>query len=186
MSLEIRFLSSNDNKIREAAEILSAARVTVVPINHKLEELQTEDSDKLVRDKALKAFDVVRRPLFVEHTGLRIAHLNGLPGGLTQIFWDTLEADRFAELFGKTADPSVTAETVVGYIDGQRFRSFRGEVAGVIAPEPLGSREFQWDCVFIPHGESETFAEMGEARKNAISMRRSALDALAAYLKAAK
>ena len=51
-----------------------------------------------MKDKTLKAFVRVGRSLFAEHTGLYLAHLSGLPGGLTQSFWDTLEADRFAEM----------------------------------------------------------------------------------------
>jgi XTP/dITP diphosphohydrolase len=49
----------------------------------------------------------------------------------------------------------------------------------------MGSKDFQWDCVFVPNGYSETFAQMGD-RKNEISMRRKALDAFAAFLKTKK
>jgi XTP/dITP diphosphohydrolase len=181
---EIRFVSSNEFKIAEARAILEASGVAVVPLAYKIEELQTEDALRLVRDKALKAFDITRAPVFVEHTGLELNHLNGFPGGLTQIFWDTLEADRFAELFGMTPDPSVLARTTVGYIDGRKFMSFEGECSGVIVrPPPRGDRGFQWDCVFQPDDHNETFAEMGTIKKNEISMRRRALDELAAYLR---
>jgi XTP/dITP diphosphohydrolase len=179
---EIRFVSGNPRKIREAHEILAQAEVAVIPVTYKIEELQTADVERLVRDKALRAFDHARRPLFVEHTGLHLAHLNGLPGGLTQVFWDTLEADRFANLFGASPDPTADAVTTIGYVDGQRFHSFAGAVRGVIAPVPRGPRDFQWDCVFIPDGAGETFAEMGQIEKNAISMRRKALDHFAAFL----
>jgi XTP/dITP diphosphohydrolase len=183
---EIRFVTSNPFKVEEARAILAVVDVSVVPFESKIEELQTTDAEQLVRDKALRAFDRVHGELFVEHTGLFLAHLNGLPGGLTQIFWDTLQADRFAELFGRAADPSVVARTTIGYIDGRRFYFFRGDVEGIITELPRGSREFQWDCVFQPMGETETFAEMGGARKNAISMRRRALDSFATFLKAGR
>ena len=88
---------------------------------------------------------------------------------------------RFAELFGNTSDTSVIAKTVIGYTDSRRFYQFDGEIRGTIAPEPQGDRAFQWDCVFIPEGERETFAEMGE-RKNDISMRRRALDKFVEFL----
>ena len=101
--LEIRFVSSNRFKIAEAQQILGKHSISVVPSALKIDELQTEDTSKLVRDKLLKAFRRIGRPLFVEHTGLYLDHLGGLPGGLTQIFWDKLQADRFAELFGKSA-----------------------------------------------------------------------------------
>lgn len=180
---EIRFLSSNRHKIEEAQEILRDARVTIVPLTHRIDELQTEDAGRLIRDKALRAFDLVRRPVFVEHTGLSLAHLNGLPGGLTQIFWDRLQADRFAELFGTTPDPSVVARTTIGYIDGRELHVFEGEISGSVVSAPRGSRDFQWDCVFEPDGSDLTFAEMGTEHKNEISMRRQALDKLAAFLR---
>lgn len=181
-SLDIRFVSRNEFKLREAAAILAVAGVKVIPLKIRLDELQTEDTARLVKDKTMKAFIEVGRPLFVEHTGLYFTHLNGLPGGLTQVFWDTLTADRFANLFGEAKDPSVVAKTVIGYTDAKQFFMFEGEVAGRISEAPRGSLDFQWDCVFIPNGFSQTFAEMGE-KKNEISMRRIAMDKFAQFLK---
>jgi XTP/dITP diphosphohydrolase len=57
-------------------------------------------------------------------------------------------------------------------------------VSGTLASEPRGDPS-QWDCVFIPEGSNQTFAEMGE-RKNEISMRRAALDRFAAFLSEAE
>jgi XTP/dITP diphosphohydrolase len=101
------------------------------------------------------------------------------------LFWDRLEADRFAELFGGTTDTSVVARTVIGHVDGRRCRTFAGEAVGHIAATPRGSRDFQWDCCFIPDGYEETYAELGPERKNAISMRKQALDLFASFLRGA-
>lgn len=182
MPTEIRFVSKNPFKLEEAATILSAAGVTVSPLRIAIEELQIDDAAVLVKDKTLKAFSRVGRSLFVEHTGLYLSHLSGLPGGLTEVFWNTLEADRFAELFGNSPDTSAVARTIIGYTDARNFYQFTGEISGRIAPQPKGSRMFQWDCVFIPEGETLTFAEMGD-RKNELSMRRRALDAFAQFLR---
>jgi XTP/dITP diphosphohydrolase len=180
--IQVRFVTSNRFKIIEAQEILGAVGVQVVPIDMKIEELQTTDNLRLVRDKVVRAFASIARPLFVEHTGLYLAYMNNLPGGLTQIVWDALQADRFSELFGKSPNPRVIAKTTIGHIDGKKVHTFLGEVAGRIAGTPKGSRDFQWDCVFVPDGETETFAEMGK-RKNNISMRRRALDQYADFLR---
>ncbi|APX94194.1 non-canonical purine NTP pyrophosphatase [Halomonas sp. 1513] len=180
--LEIRFLSQNQFKVTEARSILENTGVSVVPIPSKVEELQTEDSKRLVKDKAIKAFKQVGRPLFVEHTGLYIDYMNGLPGGLTQIFWDNLQADKFCQLFGAASQSSLEAKTIIGFIDGQKFFSFEGAIRGHVASEPRGDRSFQWDCVFVPEGHNSTFAEMGEY-KHKISMRRRALDQFSEFLK---
>lgn len=128
--LQIRFLTSNPHKIAEAQTILAHAGVHVLPVQLKIEELQTEDTKRLVKDKALKAFQQIGRPLFVEHTGLYLNYVNGLPGGLTQIFWDTLQADKFARMFGQPSDCTVNAKTIIGFIDGKQFYDFEGSVSG--------------------------------------------------------
>ncbi len=156
--------------------------IHITPIDLKITEIQTDDIQSLARDKALKAFDQIGRPLFVEHTGLFLTHLNDLPGGLTQLFWDRLKADRFSEIFGNTRETRVKARTMVAYCDGQRVHYFNGEITGKISSEPRGPTGFQWDCVFIPDGCSQTFAEM-EEKKSEISMRKRAFDTFAEFLK---
>jgi len=183
--MNIRFLSKNTHKIAEAMSILVPLGIEVIPITVRINELQTEDVSIIVRDKVLRAFRQIGHRLFVEQTCLYLDALNGFPGGLTQPFWDALKAERFCEMFGRGEQRSLTAKTWIGYCDGKRIHQFRGEIRGSIPPEPRGDREFQWDCVFVPDGHKETFAEMG-IRKNDISMRRKALDLFAEHLKVEK
>lgn len=178
--MKIRFVTNNEHKLKEVQSLLTHAEVIAAKL--KIEEIQTNNVEKLVEDKLLKAFKKVGRPVFVEHTGLYISSLNDFPGGLTQIFWDKLQADKFAELLGTCKDAKAIAKTTIGYCDGKKMFLFNGEVSGNIASEPRGNRDFQWDCVFIPNGEEKTFSELGD-KKNAISMRKIAFDAFNKFLK---
>lgn len=178
-------MSGNENKIKEVQRILDPVGVDIVPVSRKIEELQTQDVHALVRDKLIKAFHVIGRPLFVEHTGLYLKGLNDLPAGLTQIFWDRLEAKRFADLVAALGDNKVMAKTVLGYCDGRQMHLFEGAIEGTVPRAPAGPDGFQWDCVFIPDGYTKTFAEMG-AEKDDVSMRRLALDKFAAHIKTSK
>ena len=178
-------MSGNEHKITEVKRILAPVNVDIVPVSRKIEELQTLDVEALVRDKLTKAFGAIGRPLFVEHTGLYLSGLNGLPAGLTQIFWDKLKADRFAELVAGLGDSKVTAKTVLGYCDGRGIYLFEGEIEGTVPQVPAGPPDFQWDCVFVPAGSKKTFAQMGTA-KDDISMRRKALDKFADHIKAVR
>lgn len=74
-------MSGNQHKVAEVQRILAPIGVEVLSVSRKIEELQTEDVDRLVRDKLTKAFEAIGRPLFVEHTGLYLSGLNGLPAG---------------------------------------------------------------------------------------------------------
>jgi XTP/dITP diphosphohydrolase len=182
--MRIRFLSKNQHKLAEAKAILKPLGVEVIPITMPIEELQTDDVTAIVRDKVLRAFGKIGHRLFVEQTCLYLDALNGFPGGLTQPFWDSLKADRFCELFGREERRGLTAKTWIGYCDGRRIHHFLGEIRGTVASEPRGNRDFQWDCVFVPEGQEQTFAEMGE-RKNEMSMRRIALNRFADHLREA-
>lgn len=178
--MRIRFVSNNPEKIKEVQRLVEGAEI--VSANIKINEIQTNDEQVLVHDKLLKAFKEVGREVLVEHTGLYVKSLNDFPGGLTQVFWDKLEADKFTELFGQLEEKTLIARTTIGYCDAKKFYFFSAEVEGTIASEPRGDRSFQWDCIFIPNGESETFAEMGD-RKNLISMRKLAFDEFNQFLK---
>lgn len=178
--MKIRFVTNNENKLKEVQAMLKG--FDILPIKMKIKELQTENVKELVKDKLLKAFSKVGRPVFVEHTGLSIESMNGFPGGLTQIFWDKLQADRFSKLFGNLDNTKAIAKTTIGYCDSKNIHFFEGEIHGEISKKPKGDRTFQWDCVFIPNEYDKTFAELGD-KKNEISMRKIAFDKFNKFLK---
>lgn len=183
MAVELRFLTTNPGKFCELQALIRSTRYRLLRDATAIHELQTENMDELVRDKTLKAFSVVRRPLIVDHTGLEFDLLNGFPGGLTSVFYDKLQPQGIANLIGKSSNANVTATTLIGYCDGRKLKIFRGKLEGKVALKPRGAGGFQWDTIFIPHGHTKTFAEMGTKKKNEISMRRLAFDKLIAYLK---
>ena len=179
--MKIRFVSKNQYKIAEVKGMFEETNIEIVPTGVSISEIQSDDIEAIVKDKLMKAFEIVGRPVFVEQTGLYIEQLNGFPGGLTQLFWDKLEADKFSVLFGSGENTNILAKTYIGYCDAKRVEIFDGSIQGTIAPKPRGDRSFQWDCVFIPEGHTETFAEMGD-KKNDISMRRLAFDQFRTFL----
>ncbi len=178
--MQIRFVTNNPYKLKEVESMIDAAEIVVAKL--KIDEIQTDDVVNLVKDKLIKAFRKIGRPVFVEHTGLYLESLNSFPGGLTQIFWDKLEAEKFSKLLGTLETTNAIAKTIIGYCDGKKIHFFEGEITGKISPEPRGDRDFQWDCVFIPDGQEMTFAELGD-RKNDISMRKIAFEKFNEYLK---
>lgn len=179
--MNIYFLSNNRFKIEEVVSILNSDKITIYPVSQKINEIQSSDMVEIVKDKALKAFQQVGHPILVEQTGLLIKDFGNLPGGLTQIFWDSLMAERFSAIFSKIGSSEAVAKTVLGYCDGKHILTFDGVIEGHIICPPRGDKSFQWDCVFEPKGYDKTFAELSK-RKNEISMRRIALNKLKKYL----
>jgi XTP/dITP diphosphohydrolase len=182
MPQEIRFLTRNPGKFRELEALIDSGKYRLIRDDTEINELQTENMEVLIRDKILKAFEIIRRPLIVDHTGLSFDLLKGFPKGLTSVFYDLLQPEGIANLIGKSANRTVTAVTLIGYCDGRRVHAFKGEIRGVVAAEPRGSEGFQWDTIFIPEGYDKTFAELGNEKKNEISMRRLAFDKFSEFL----
>jgi XTP/dITP diphosphohydrolase len=70
------------------------------------------------------------------------------------------------------------------FAEGQVF-TCQGACEGTIALAPLGQGGFGYDPLFIPNGQTKSFAELGEKVKNGISHRAQALEKLKRSLAAA-
>lgn len=181
--MELFFVSKNADKRIEVSEIMLQGGYKIQPIDVEIKEIQSPDILEIVDDKLLKAFQKIQRPLIVEHTGLIIHDFGDLPGGLTQIFGDSLGEIKFSEYFTKLGAVNATAETIIGFCDGKIKTTFSGTVNGKIVFPPRGVSSFQWDNVFQPKNNTKTYGQMSTAEKSQNSMRRIALEKLIDYLR---
>ena len=181
----IYYISANEHKRNEVQRTfdneLRGSNYTVETLDARIDEVQDKDMRVIAEKKAIAAFAKYHRPIFVEQTGLLIKSFGMLPGGLTQVFWDALHAEKFAQFFVSRDLTEVIAKTVLAYCDGYKVHCFEGETEGSIV-EPRLEECFQWDCVFKPDGSERTFAEMELSEKNRFSMRKRALEKFAKYL----
>jgi len=180
--MELRFVSKSHDKITEAQKILADTGIRIIPYEEEIQEMQTTDLEKLVKDKVLKAFLKLGRPLIVEHTALYIEELKEFPGGLTQLFWDSVGAQKLLYMMTAIGATKLTAKSLIGYCDGKKVHVFEAEIQGTVSPKPRGTIGFGWDQIFIPEGYTQTFAEIG-TKNHEISMRKQAFDQLAAFMK---
>ncbi len=175
----LRFVSKNKQKTKEIQLLLEKLGIEVIPLDITIDKIQHQHHEVLIKDKLLKAFKKVQRPLFLEHTGLYFNDFKNYPGGLTESFWNSLGAGNITQRF---YDLKVRAKTTIAYCDGKSIHLFEGDIQGKISRKPLGDSIFQWDTIFIPDGHSQTFAEMGY-KKHEISMRKIAINNFYIHLK---
>ncbi|MGF1472078.1 MAG: non-canonical purine NTP pyrophosphatase [Rubrobacteraceae bacterium] len=165
------FVTSNEHKRREAAEILGIELASAAP---EIPEIQALDVAEVAAAKALAAHEALGsppHPVLVEDSGLVVEAWNGLPGALTKWFIRGVGSGGILRMLspgeGRSAR-AVCAVAVAGAVAGAepdgRVRVFEGEVPGMLAPEPRGESGFGWDPIFIPEGESRTYAQMGGAK----------------------
>jgi XTP/dITP diphosphohydrolase len=126
-----------------------------------------------------------------EDSGLEVAALDGAPGIFSARYAGAGASDeanvvKLLEALVSSANRRAryVSELVVLAPDGAET-AVRGRLEGTIAAAPRGTGGFGYDPVFVPDGESETVAELGDEWKAAHSHRANGAHALADALGAA-
>ena len=174
------FATKNENKLREVGEILGRS---LEQISVELFEPQGVKVEDVVCEKAEDAFHKTGKFVLVEDTSLEFVAWNGLPGALIKWFLDTTGNEGILKMLSGETNRAAIAKTAVGFFDGAQARVFVGEISGMVPETIRGTGGFGWDPIFIPDGYEKSFAEMTSAEKNAISMRKLALERMKAELK---
>lgn len=173
---ELIFVTGSQNKVREAERILGRS---LKQMNIDLPEIQSLSIEEILEHKARHAYEASgHNPVIVDDTGLFINAWNGLPGPLVKWFLKTVGGEGICRMLDSFSDRSAIARTVIATFYGHgdaELTLYSGEMKGCIADHPRGANGFGWDTIFIPEGESRTYAEMTDDEKDNISMRRMAL-----------
>lgn len=184
--------SKNAGKLDELRHIFAATDVEVATYADYADVEETENS---FHDNALLKVRALRRqlddaginaPAIADDSGLCVDALGGRPGvlsaryGGTEITWGQRRRLLLDEL-RDVGDDERTA-TFVCYMplvvpDGGTWMG-EGFAKGKITREERGAGGFGYDPLFVPNGESQTFAEMPEEKKNSISHRHAAAMAI--------
>ena len=176
--------TGNAGKVAEIASLLSEHEVVPRP---PMDD-PIEDGDTLLDNARIKAravVDATGEPAVADDTGLFVDALDGAPGVETARYAGegcTYE-DNWRKLLrelGDGDDRRATWRTIALLLhpDGTEVWA-EGTCTGSITREARGEHGFGYDPVFVPDGDTRTFAEMSKADKNAVSHRGAAFRALA-------
>lgn len=185
------FASNNAHKLAEIRSIL-AGRVEVVSLSDiDCHDDIPETADTLEGNALIKARHIWEHYglyCFADDTGLEVEALDGAPGvysarfaGEKATFEDNISL-LLERLEGVPAPRRAAFRTVIALIDEYGTHLFEGSVAGEITEERLGEQGFGYDPIFLPAGQTKTFAQLTESEKNSMSHRGRAIQKLASYL----
>lgn len=182
MGDEKRTLTVVTGNAGKAAEIGAITGWPVEAVKLDILEVQSLDLEQVAREKALAAYRIIGRAIVVDDTGMSIAALNGLPGPFVAWFIDQIGPQGILDMVRGKEDRRAEVATCIGYADEQGARTFHGTVQGTLTTELRGEGGFGYDPIFIPGGQTKTYAEMTSDEKNAISMRSIAIGKLRDFL----
>ena len=173
------FATHNLNKAREVQQMLGDAFIIKTLTDIGCHEAIPETADTLEGNARIKAMHVVEHygmDCFADDTGLEVDALNGKPGVRTARYAGE-NADavqnmaKLLEELGNTEHRGAQFRTSICLVRSGVAERVEGVCKGRIAEERSGADGFGYDPVFIPEGETRTFAEMSPAEKNTISHR---------------
>lgn len=193
MEKKLFFATGNDDKFKEVKEILEShennsnsenTKITIEQIKIDLPELQGKPED-VILEKAKIAYQKIKKPVFVDDTGLAFNSLNGMPGIYIKHFLHAIKQEGLFKLLNAFEDKSAKAFVSIGFCDGNTTKYFIGECSGkIVFPKSTGQGfGFGWDPIFSPDGyDEDTFATLMPEIKNKISHRRKAFDKFKKFL----
>lgn len=178
---ELYFVTGNENKFKEASDIIPK----LIQKDIDLPEIQSLDIYEITRYKLEKAFSEVGKPVVVEDQSIIFDGLKGLPGPLIKWFLKSIGNEGLVRISETFSSQFAEALVLVGYFDGDKIKFFEGKQKGKIVTS-RGENGFGWDSIFLPDGSDKTFGEMTFKEKNAISSRKVAFSKLKEFLDSQK
>lgn len=188
--MELIFASHNQHKLQEIQVMMPKGIVvkSLSDIGYHYEIEETGDTfNENAAIKARAVFEATGLPCFADDSGLAVEALNGAPG---------VKSARYA---GEPANNAANIQKLLSNLENESNKTayfitviclktaeaeyfFEGRVNGHIIPTPTGEGGFGYDPVFVPDGDTRTFAQMTAEEKNSISHRKRALQKMTEFL----
>jgi len=121
----LRFVTTNEGKVREAREYLDDE---VKQLDFDYPEIQSDDLATVAAHGARAAYRHAEEPVIVDDAGLFIDAFDGFPGPYSAYVEDTVGVERVRRLTSHEDDRSAAFRGVIAYCDGEGFDA---------SPEPV-------------------------------------------------
>ncbi len=184
--------SSNEGKVQEFAEMLSPLGWTILGLKDigftsEIPETGTTfEANALLKAQAVAA--ATSLPVLSDDSGLEVEALGGAPGVYTARFAGpgATNAQNRAKLLQELhrLDAKDFSQRRAQFVcvlcwllPGQKPRFFSGLCRGTVDVQERGEGGFGYDPLFIPMGQSKTFAELPADLKHELSHRGKAVKA---------
>ena len=189
---EIVLASNNQNKLREIKSKLEKFNINVISQKEAGIDIDVEETGTTFEENAcLKAetiYNILKKPVLADDSGLEIDYLDGAPGVYSHRFCEGTDEDRYnkvLELLDGVPEEKRTARyrCSMCFIDEEGNKHiFEDKAEGIIGYEPKGTNGFGFDPIVISLDKGKTFAELTPDEKNSISHRGKAVAKFVEYI----
>lgn len=181
LSGKLVIATHNAGKLKEMGELLAPYGIETVSAGDLGLPEPVENGMMFAENAAIKALAAARAtglPALADDSGLAVDALDGAPGLFTADWagtprdWQVAMARVKRELALRDVVPEgakarFVSALVLAWPDGETLLA-EGRVFGSLTFPPRGKAGFGYDPVFIPEGETRTFAELSPDEKHGI------------------
>ena len=188
--MQLIFATNNQNKVTEIKSAL-ADGLEIITLKEAGIDIDIPEPHDTLEANATEKSTVIHKltntNCFSEDTGLEVAALQGEPGVRSARYaGDEADNKKNIALLLKNMqgieNRTAQFKTVISLILNNEEHQFVGICTGKIITEEIGDKGFGYDSIFVPDGDTRTFAEMNMEEKNIFSHRKKALGKLIAFL----
>lgn len=169
----IYFATSNKEKIQIAQTVCAEVGLDIQPLALDIDEIQGEDPEVIVRDKAKRAYEQLGMPVVVSDDTWDIPSLKGFPGAYMKSinYWFT--PDDFLRLMRGVDDRKIILHQYLAYTDGSVTEVFKNDIPGKIISEARGKSEKSPNMMItvLDSDNGKTIAEVFEQGEEAVVAR---------------
>lgn len=168
MGKSILYATTNDYKVLAANTALKGSGFTLEKLPKgvpDIPEIQANTQAEVAVDKALKYYELFKKPLIVMDFGFFIEGLKGFPGVYTKHAIDTIGIEGLKALVNPLENRAAYTQRTIVYIDEAGYKAFSSRCPGLILTEERGTHGRDYDFIFQVNSTQKTLAEMTEEEK---------------------
>ncbi len=170
--MSLAYMTTNRGKYLRVQKLGIENNLEIEEYVDEIDELEVSDVSEVSKDKAIKAYNKLLKPVFVEDSGFYIngyPNKKNYPGTLVKRSGISTNIEQLLETMKEVENRDCEFISCVTYYDGEEIKQFISSSKGVLTTEIRGeitenARSRLWQ-VFIPEGYEKTLAEMTDEER---------------------
>lgn len=177
------FVTGNDVKFRLAQDICSEFGIVMNQTALDIPEMQSEDGEPVARDKALRAYELLKQPLIVTDDTWVIPALNGFPGPYMKSMNTWFTAEDWLRLTKGLEDRTIILRQIAVYQDADQQKVFTCDIVGTMLSEIRGASKHPHNTIISFDNGEHSDAELHALGKSGAHNFQTVWHEVAAWLK---
>jgi non-canonical purine NTP pyrophosphatase (RdgB/HAM1 family) len=166
----VYFATTNQEKMIIAQTVCEQVGISVEQVVVEIDEIQGEESELIVRDKAHRAYKKFGKPVIVSDDSWNIPALKGFPGPYMKSINHWFEPQDILKLMDGVKDRSIILHQYLAYNDGKDIKVFKNDIHGKIIHEVRGKNHKSptTSVIVLDVDNGKTIAEIFDQGKDMV------------------